>query len=174
MFLAGLLQDIGILALDRAEPNLYAELPADATLDETLAYERARLGEEHAGISSWLLRAWNLPEALCQAVALSHTPERADASSELGQTCRCIALSNDVADVFLVSERRSALERMTSKARILVGLSPEQISGVVGSITRLMPDVEAIFDAHILAPDTAAEIAAEAQELLAERSLTSA
>jgi diguanylate cyclase (GGDEF)-like protein len=173
LFLAGLLQDIGILALDRAEPNLYANLPADASMIETLAYERARLGDDHAGIGAWLLKSWNLPAELCQAVALSHTPDRAERQSTLGRTCRCVAVSNEVADFFLNAGRRAAMARITSRAHEFLGLSPAQIGNVIEEMKRLLPEIEGIFDARIVDAETAAEITLEAQELIAERSLES-
>lgn len=48
LFLGRLLQDIGVLALDRAKPGFYSELPREAAHAERIACERQRLGEDHA------------------------------------------------------------------------------------------------------------------------------
>ena len=69
IFLAALLQDVGILALDQAIPDLYQR-------GETLqrdhaalaAMENARLQTDHARVGAWLMKSWNLPERLHAAI----------------------------------------------------------------------------------------------------------
>ena len=69
IFLAALLQDIAVIAIDRVEPDFYAKLPANATHAEFIAHEVEGLGVDHAALGSWLLTHWKLAESLCRTVA---------------------------------------------------------------------------------------------------------
>ena len=63
--LAALLQDIGMLALDKAVPDLYRGGETLQRDHKALAeVERKRLQTDHAEIGGWLMRTWNLPERL--------------------------------------------------------------------------------------------------------------
>ena len=58
-FLAALVQDIGVLALNQAAPQTYASLAA-TTHEALLAAEKSALGCDHASVGTWLLRQWKL------------------------------------------------------------------------------------------------------------------
>lgn len=67
---AGLLHDVGTLALAAALPDAMAELlrAPFATPDDLLAAERARLGCTHADAGAFLLELWGLPLDIIHAV----------------------------------------------------------------------------------------------------------
>jgi len=69
IFLAALLQDVGMLALDQAVPDMYRDgekLQRDhAALAE---HEKKRVQADHAFVGGWLMRTWNLPERLYHAI----------------------------------------------------------------------------------------------------------
>ena len=67
---AGLLHDVGTLALAAALPDAMAELlrGPPATPDVMLAAERARLGCTHADAGAFLLELWGLPLDIIHAV----------------------------------------------------------------------------------------------------------
>jgi putative nucleotidyltransferase with HDIG domain len=74
--IACLLHDVGQVWLQRFEPDgLKAALQAaedrDVEIDVT---ERELFGVDHATIGSWLVKAWGLPDSICQAVASHHAP----------------------------------------------------------------------------------------------------
>jgi len=131
LFLGGLLQDIGVLALERAKPGFYGELPHEASHGERIAYERERLGDDHAALGAWLLASWNLPDELVHAVELSHAPEQADRASPGGQFARCVALGGELASAFLASDVRVSIARFALHAEPVIGLRPEQLGKVV-------------------------------------------
>ena len=73
IFLAALLQDVGMLALDQARPGLYRGGEAMQRDHAALAdMERKRLQTDHAEVGGWLMRNWNLPERLHLAIEHSH------------------------------------------------------------------------------------------------------
>jgi len=74
-FAAGLLQDVGVLALLRTAPEEYsAVMEGEANDDRRLVteIERARLGFTHIDVSVELCRRWKLPDTLVFAIARHH------------------------------------------------------------------------------------------------------
>ena len=72
IFLAALLQDVGILALDQALPDLYGGEAAQRNHESLSEIEKGRLQADHAEIGGWLMRTWNLPERLHKTISRSH------------------------------------------------------------------------------------------------------
>lgn len=78
-FIAGLLHDIGSLIIYRRTPELARKAALRATQQSEALYlaEQAVMGFDHAAVGGELLRAWNFPTSLEEAVAFHHTPEKA-------------------------------------------------------------------------------------------------
>ncbi len=94
LFLAALLQDIGILAIEKVIPGFYAELPPSHIGHEQIATEeRERLACDHAEVGAWLLQNWNMPEDLVVAVAHSH---RGDPGNRFNQIVAVASLLGDL------------------------------------------------------------------------------
>ncbi|MDB5312817.1 MAG: hypothetical protein JWO38_7019 [Gemmataceae bacterium] len=76
--LAGLLHDVGRLALASQQPESYKAVLGAAGRDgaQLIAAEREVLGATHAEVGAYLLGLWGLPPALVEAVALHHDPTR--------------------------------------------------------------------------------------------------
>jgi HD-like signal output (HDOD) protein len=77
-YTAGLMHDLGKLALAANVPKVYAEamsLARGQDLPEWEA-EQAILGATHAEIGACLLTAWGLPVTVIEALALHHLPTR--------------------------------------------------------------------------------------------------
>ena len=102
IFLAALLQDVGMLALDQCLPELYRGLPAQDDHAAVAELELGRLQISHAEVGGWLMKNWNLPERLHRAIARSHAVHCATSSDPDEVFNRCVALSGAVADLFLV------------------------------------------------------------------------
>lgn len=79
IFVAGLLHDVGGLALVSSMPEKSAAAVKTAREQGLLLYEgeRAVFGFDHARLGGIMLRKWNLPYALVNAVLHHHDPERA-------------------------------------------------------------------------------------------------
>ncbi len=79
---AGLLHDVGKLALETICPAEYAQCRAAVSEDRTLVeLESEQLGITHAEIGSRLLIHWNFPLPLVLAAAGHHAPERGEPHS---------------------------------------------------------------------------------------------
>jgi diguanylate cyclase (GGDEF)-like protein len=172
IFLAGLLQDMGVLALDRASRDFYSKLPAPAMHAEWIAYETQQLGKDHAHYTAMLLKSWNLPERIWQAVEHSHTPQVLSASTEEGKYARCVALGSDLAEAVLRADGSpSVIATLAKRAHSLLGMSHELFNEVVARILKLIPETEELYETSIMQAEDAENLLAEAGELLAVRNL---
>jgi len=80
LFLCGLLHDVGELALYQTMPEEMevAFVRASQNNEQLFISEKTILGFSHAAVSYALLRMWNLPVSVCQAVAYHHQPAKCD------------------------------------------------------------------------------------------------
>lgn len=171
IFLAGLLQDIGVLAIDRAARDFYSKLPQGSAHADWIAYETKELGKDHAFYTSLLLKSWNLPDRVWQAVGASHTPHTVPGDTDDGKFARCLALGSDMAEAVLGQDRTTAITSLAQRVTNLLGLGSEAFTDVVTRIMRLIPETEALYETSILDGDDAENLLAEARELLAVRNL---
>ena len=78
-FVAGVLHDVGRLALATVMPGVYAGVERDRRAGADLtSIELERLGATHGDVGAYLLRLWGLPFPLVDAVARHHDPEAAE------------------------------------------------------------------------------------------------
>jgi putative nucleotidyltransferase with HDIG domain len=102
-FTAGLLHDIGRIALLSVEPERFAAtLAARAQHPDLPAAETAVFGFDHAGFGARLLERWHLPASLVRAVACHHQPDVAPTAPLTDLTHLADALAHAMADNTLV------------------------------------------------------------------------
>lgn len=106
-FIAGLLQDIGILALLREMGAPYAKLLTGVMeqRSDLAALERDSLGFDHVELSAALMSQWNLPQRLIDAVA---APKQLDRLGRLTSAEAQLPQILHLAELFaqLVGQRR--------------------------------------------------------------------
>lgn len=171
VFLAALLQDIAVLAVDRAAPDFYAELPRRAAHAQLAAYEHARLGLDHASLGAWLLRHWKLPEPLCRAVEGSHSPLAQERPTNAGVAAACAALGSECVEMLLGATVAVDIDALADRAHALLRLSSGQLAAAIDRIVAEIPEIERLFDTALLRPDEAAAMLEQARELLTMRNL---
>lgn len=96
-YTAGLLHDVGLLALAAALSNDDPRLNglADVCECRRAMAERAALGADHGVVGGFLMGLWGLPDAIVEAIALHHTADACFAApSPLPRTV-CIASAVD-------------------------------------------------------------------------------
>jgi diguanylate cyclase (GGDEF)-like protein len=172
IFLAALLQDVGMLALDKAVPDLYSQGDALQRNHGALAeHEKKRLQVDHAEIGGWLMKGWNLPERLHRAIAHSHQLELSFTSDPAQIFDRCVALSGPVADLFLLDPEQRQFAETALCAERSLGLDKMAFGQVLGTIGAMIPETEAIFETDLLAKQHPELILEQAREVLMLRSL---
>ncbi|MGD9634522.1 MAG: HDOD domain-containing protein [Pirellulales bacterium] len=106
-FIAGMMQDIGILAMLREFGPPYIKLLARVILEHSdlSSLERDSLGFDHVELSAALMRQWHLPARLIEAVATpKETGRLAHSLSEDADLARILHLADLLAQ--LVGQRR--------------------------------------------------------------------
>ena len=102
LFLVALLQDIGMLALDKIIPDLYSRMLIQADNDhgQVRELEQQHLGCDHSDLSVYLAGRWNLPDPFLTAFRHSHET-KPEVLLELEMGTRCAVLSGDLTDIWL-------------------------------------------------------------------------
>ncbi|MEM6639240.1 MAG: GGDEF domain-containing protein [Pseudomonadota bacterium] len=174
-FLCSLLQDVGVMGIDRVVPGFY-----DATIDffsdhdALIAHERSELGADHAEVSAHLLTIWKLPEYLRDTVAVSHFMHGGDYSEVSQHLSLIVALSGPMADGWLERESQpDAMQKATEMARKQLGMSNEDLTAVTNKIAEMLPDMAHLFETDLIDGNEAQMIVEHAQEILTARTLQS-
>jgi len=171
-FLAALLQDVGMLALDRAFPDLYADTLALQQDHSALAqHEFKRKNMDHADVGAWAMRKWNLPTRICAAIANSHKIDLEPNPDAAAIMDRCVALSGEVAQLFLAEPDQRHFAEVALAVERGVALDKAAFGQVLATIGAIIPETEAIFDARLLSKLEAELILEQAHEVLLVRSL---
>ena len=145
LFLAGLICDIGMLALNETLPD-YGRLTASSRNDHfrLVEIERQKLKTDHAIVGAWLLHRWGLPERLVNAVRNSHLSERSDSSMS-----NAVALGSRIADVWINSESIKTLENAISVADALFSMKQDQVDHLLARTAEIFPEMIADLDVEI-------------------------
>src|SRR5271168_514297 len=172
IFLAALLQDVGMLALDKTVPNLYSQGEAQQRNHVALAeHEKKRLQVDHAHVGGWLMAGWNLPERLHRAIHHSHQLDLSFSAEPAQIFNRCVALSGAVADLFLLDPEQRQFAETALCAERSLGLDKMAFGQVLGTIGAMIPETEAIFETDLLSKQHPELILEQARDVLMLRSL---
>jgi diguanylate cyclase (GGDEF)-like protein len=168
LFLAGLLQDIGMLALNEALPNSYGSLVAAAEGDHEalVAIERKELGADHAQVGNWLLNKWSLPKNLSAAIAGSHDPIQVGASSQ--QLARSVMLGSLTAEIWLSRDTKKAAAQARAAANSLLNFQAERFEEYLGEIAASLPESARTLDIDLGGELLSSRLLDQAREALAE------
>ena len=172
LFLACLIQDIGVMALDHAVPEIYAGLgPEQGRQAALIEREQERLGVDHAAVSGWLLEKWQFPERTQQVVAASHDPDQLGKQSANAVFARCVNLASMIAELFLDTSGARGFAELAQRAQSYFEIDKEGLGELLAEIGRMIPDAESIFETEILSATRSETILAEAREVLMLRNL---
>ena len=172
MFVAALIQDIGVMALDRTVPDLYEDLGESQIKHSTLIdRERERTGADHAEVGAWLLESWSFPEAVLHAVRDSHDPEASSAEGREALFVRAVAFSGEIAELFLQTGEDRRFTDLAEKANSWLGIDTEGVGNLIADVGNLIPEAESVFETRLLAKSEADSILEDARDALMLRTL---
>jgi diguanylate cyclase (GGDEF)-like protein len=172
IFLAALLQDVGILALDQALPDLYRGAGSDQRDHRGLAeIEKRRLNADHAEIGAWLMKNWNLPPRLYRAIEHSHRVDLSVTGDPALIFQRCVAQSGPIADLFLREPQQRPFAEVGLAVERSLGLDKVAFGQVLATIGSVLPETEALFETDLLSQQHPELILEQAREALMLRNL---
>lgn len=172
IFVSGLLQDLGMLALNKVMPDLYTDI-GDLQDDHVALREHEvnAVGVDHADVGAWLLSEWNIPACIVDAVRFSHCAERSDVQTDEGVAARVLSLSNDFADIWLYGDLQQSLPELVASAHALLELESGVIAKIFETLSERISESEEIFDLKVTSAVPAEEILEQAQEALVIRNI---
>jgi diguanylate cyclase (GGDEF)-like protein len=164
LLLAGLLQDIGILAMQTALTDSYTQATTHAAdHDQLLLAERAAFGSGHDEVGYWLLKRWNLPDHLAVSCLTSHIEPKGESAVNPNS---CVAVSGFLADVFLKPADPTVTLRATNAASRWLGMEAQALTEIIDGMREGVMEVEDLFDLPLVEASQADALVAEAKELI--------
>ncbi|MEN8259793.1 MAG: GGDEF domain-containing protein [Pseudomonadota bacterium] len=173
-FLAALLQDIGMLALDRVFPDLYKTEGLDQSHHKCLLnMEREILGTDHAAVGGWLLQQWGLPERLQLAVKGSHDPGViADGGDkDLLSFVRCISLSGPTIDMARSDAGQADFQAVAKLAVERLGVESQTFKSIIETLDEDLREAGELFEIDLGDYNLAESLLDQAKETLLFRNL---
>ena len=150
LFLPGLLQDIGMLALDKSNKHLYDGLGEQ---QKNHAYvqqlEVKTLNVDHAIIGEWLLGDWGVPDEVTELVGLSHCQNYRVDEECLMTKQKCIYLSGYVADCLLVEDELKTVKAVGELMQQELNVSMDDFIALLAHVAAQFQEMAAIFELKI-------------------------
>ena len=177
-FLAGLLCDLGRLAMLKTIPGPAVAVWAAAAGDraDAVARERTELGFDHAAVGAKLAERWGLPPALAEAVRRHHeAPAALSAARDAGRVgaaafplVRVAALASAVGGHFCGNAPGPSLELLRETARVLFSLTGGELAGYLDRVRSRADEAAGLLEVDLSEIGTPATLMAAANEHLAE------
>lgn len=170
VFLAALMQDIGMIALNEALGAEYLAVIAATRGDHhALArHETEAFETNHAEVGAMLAAKWRMPRELTIPIRYHEKPTAAP-GDESGAT-RLIALGVLVHDVLTERESAPHLRRLYEKAKSFCGFEPSVCDDVIRQVSAHAREMSSLFNVDTGAACDADEVLARAMEALVELS----
>lgn len=171
LFLAGLLQDIGMLVLSESMPESYGEIISLTKGNHALLIEmeRKELGCDHAKVGAWLLKRWNLPLNLQTATAASHGEKIEEKDPSVFS--KCVMLANHIAAIWMQSDTIGATTVAKDRAEETLQISPEQFEDILNDVAQNLPEVTENLEINIGGEEFIDRVMDQARGTLVELSL---
>ena len=169
LFLPGLLQDIGMLALDKVHPELYSGIRENQQDHERLiAFEKSKLGFDHAVVGAWLLNKWDIPEKITELVETSHGNGLDFIDEQNKEAAKCVSFAGVIADCICFDHADEGYLKEADRAEKEFGIDILDFMNLIGTVTKEFLETANLFDVEIDDPDileTVAEMAKMTLEL---------
>lgn len=147
LFLPGLLQDIGMLAIDKAIPGVYADLDETQQNHKKVCQrEKSKIHCDHADVGAWLLSSWRIPEKVTRLIAISHG-DGVEEQTELDEKLvKCIIHSGMMADCIYCDEEYKDYMAAADIAEKEFDLDITDFLSLIGKLTEEYQELAALFD----------------------------
>ncbi|QMU60425.1 MAG: HDOD domain-containing protein [Gammaproteobacteria bacterium] len=169
LFLPGLLQDIGMLAIDKVHPELYSGIRDKQQDHQSLIkFEKSKLGFDHAVVGAWLLNKWDIPDKITELVSASHGDNIESVSENNSTAAKCVAFAGILADCICFDHAGEGYLKEADKAEKEFDIDIIEFMNLIGTVTREFLETANMFDVEIDDPDileTVAEMAKMTLEL---------
>lgn len=169
-YLAAVLQDIGMLALNELDPDIYGVIFHSARSHRQLtSFEEREYASNHAVIGAWLAESWGLPEKYTQLIAASHQLPKEIPESEV--ELRVLALSGLLADPWLLNNKEISMTLAFQAGQDYLNLDEQRFSHLLLRLQDQLPEIAKLFDIKPPSNIDTFNLLQDAKHLLVERNL---
>ncbi|GJL76189.1 GGDEF domain-containing protein [Nitrosomonas sp.] len=171
LFLAALLQEIGILAFNAIFPNEYGSIYSSTSSHEGLLLaERENLGIGHDELGYELLKQWHIPNHIAIACIASHNKSGLLQKKE-PTLHACVAVSQYIASYMIDLQTTEKMTELIKEAQSWLQIDESFLVEVIDEMQEKLHAIEDLFDISIFKSVKASDIISEAKELLTMHSL---
>jgi len=171
VFLGGLLQDVGVLAMHQTLGASYSSLVEEAGTEhrKLATLEQTSLSTDHASIGAALAEHWKLPPLLVDPIRFHETPN--GAPEDTLKLIYCVAVGSRVADVCLSGDQGAALEIYHRLVQQWLGIGQKDADELIKSIHADTLELNTLFELPEGDPVNPDEILARANDAIVQISL---
>ncbi len=172
-FIAGLLQEIGILVLVNELGDSYVNFlnSVHEQGEDLLALETETLGFDHAILSARLLEHWNLPTQMVQAVAVHHDADYIEGlKAEDAVLPKTLHLATLIASI-IVDDRRDCMPELLDVANRYRGITVEQIDALLDQLQEQVELMADMFSVRVDRPESYRDIMSRAHRQMSEAAM---
>lgn len=147
IFVAGLLQDIGVLVLYLAKGKEYDAILKHCLMNGATSLaptEHELFGYDHQQVGGVLLESWGIPESITIPARLHHTPDLAP--PEYRHTATVLSLANHLSAICNGSETTTLVRELQTKLAASFDFSPEKSLELLDDVARKSVEILQIFD----------------------------
>ena len=148
-FVAALLMDLGMLALDETIGEQYGRINEKArTHLDLVRLEESTFQSNHAEVSGYLAETWGLPATLWVPMKFHHKPAAAEdvALQRLAQICY---LAGRCADIFVEESAAAAVAELHDSCHAQYQISPEECDALLHQISKRTAEIAPLFDINV-------------------------
>lgn len=172
-FLAALMQDLGMLALQQALGDEYTVIveAAGPLHRRLIRHELEGLGLSHPQVGGALAEKWKLPRLLSQPIQLHEQPE--DAPADMKLMVRAIGVGNSVADIYQDPDDSEAVQEYYRKMQSWFNIEREESQELLTGLFQPATEMQRLFElptGELGDPDVILAKANEALELISLQS----
>lgn len=153
LFVAALMQDIGMLALENVAGKKYVQIVTAARSHlDLVELERRVFGLDHAEVGATLLKHWDLPAIHIEAVLHSHALLESKSVTDLSDLQYGVAFAGLLAEQWIAESANpelldNAIKYSTQR------MSETGLDNIVSSTVKAIPGANDIFSMTLLQPD---------------------
>ncbi len=173
-FLAGLLREIGLLAMNAALGERWANIYRHSDDHADLRYrETQEMGFNYVEAGAWLLRQWQLPAYLSTGLAGSHLallPETKPVG-KADQLATAVAVAAHMAEAWLAGDDIDALYAKVESSAPWLALEAAKYSRMIAGLMAQIPWIETCFEIQLMDAAQRRAVEDNAQEIVIARTL---
>ncbi|APG27012.1 diguanylate cyclase [Syntrophotalea acetylenivorans] len=159
-FVAGLLQNLGILILARAFPEKYQQVEQIIEKEGRIRsqVENELIGADHAYIGSEVTRSWGFPDALVLPLRYHSAPADCGCDATIQRLCQVVYLSGLISKVYRSNAPDTIVARFHEQAQKFLGLEERVLKDFLDNVHAEVNQTADYFEFSINEQKSIAEI----------------